>query len=258
MGGEGAKAITGRKVFFLYPHSVIQDEMVEELIAKGFEVYFLHDEKKARRLLKKHSDAIVFINIDEALPEEEWQEYIRTLMSAPETAGVGVGVLTYNESRALAEKYLMDLMVPCGYITLSLGLRQSTDTVLKMLEANEAKGRRKYVRVTCTGGSAATFNVRIGDQTHTGVIKDISLVGMACTFDRPVNVQLKKILPDVQLKLKTSLAMVSGVVAGIRRNGDTQYVVMFGRKMLSGTREKITRFVHTSLQEIMERELARV
>ncbi len=31
----------GRKVFFLYPHSVIRDEMMNNLIMSGFEAYSL-------------------------------------------------------------------------------------------------------------------------------------------------------------------------------------------------------------------------
>jgi hypothetical protein len=38
----------GKKIFLLYPHSVIRDEMLDLLIMAGFETYTLLDEQKAR------------------------------------------------------------------------------------------------------------------------------------------------------------------------------------------------------------------
>ena len=62
----------GKKVFLLYHHSVIRDDMLDMLIMAGFETYTLVDEKKAQKLLTKFPDSILFINIDEGLKEKEW------------------------------------------------------------------------------------------------------------------------------------------------------------------------------------------
>ena len=67
----------GKKVFFLYPHSVIQNEMVIELIRNEYEIYLLFDHMKTVRLLEKYNDSILFINIDEGLMENEWEKYIK-------------------------------------------------------------------------------------------------------------------------------------------------------------------------------------
>ena len=67
-------------------------------------------------------------------------------MASPDTGSVQIGILSYNEDRELAEKYLMDIGVQCGFIKLKLGLQESIAIILKTLEATEARGNRKYVR----------------------------------------------------------------------------------------------------------------
>jgi hypothetical protein len=242
----------GRKVFFLHPPSVIQKEMIQQIIAAEYEVYILYDHVKARRVLAVHNDSILFINIDSGMPEPKWELYVTELMQTEETRGVGIGIITYNQNRELAEKYLMELSVPCGYIKLSLGVRQSVETLLRTLEANEAKGRRKFVRARCDR-SQASFNVKVRGQLKTGVIRDISSAGMACTFDQPQTLKLRDVLPDMQLRLRAAPCPVSGVIAGIRDGDPPEYVVMFPQSMPRDTRDKIRRFVFTVLQEELDR-----
>jgi hypothetical protein len=52
----------GKKIFLLYPHSVIHDEMPDILIMAGYETYTVQDEKRARKLLEKFPGSIMFIN----------------------------------------------------------------------------------------------------------------------------------------------------------------------------------------------------
>ncbi len=40
----------GKKIFFLYPQSVIQDELISFLLKNEYEVYFLSDYMKATKI----------------------------------------------------------------------------------------------------------------------------------------------------------------------------------------------------------------
>ena len=111
----------GKRVFFLYPHSVLQDQLVSKIIEQEYEVYLLSDHVKALKILGVYNDSILFVNIDERLKEKEWEEYIKGIMSSEGTKNVRTGIVSYNENKELAEKYLMDLMVPCGFIRLKRG-----------------------------------------------------------------------------------------------------------------------------------------
>ena len=124
-----------KKVFFLHPHSVIQQELVRELVSYEYAVYLVSDHKKFRSVVKEFSEPIVFINIDDEMDAEGWNDYISDMMESEDNSAM-IGVLTYNEDKELAKTYLMDLMIPCGYIKLKLGLEQSRQIILKTLERN--------------------------------------------------------------------------------------------------------------------------
>ena len=121
---------------FLYPHSVIQETMLQVLITAEIEVALVSDHKKALRVIGKYPDSVLLVNIDEGLSEEEWERYITQIMKLDATKNVKIGVLTYNENADLAQKYLINIGVQCGYIVLKLGLKESAAILLKTLEAN--------------------------------------------------------------------------------------------------------------------------
>ena len=71
---ETAAALgAGKKIFLLYPPSVVRDEMIDILIMGGFETYTLLDHKKALHILEKFPGSIMFVNIDEKMGEKEWE-----------------------------------------------------------------------------------------------------------------------------------------------------------------------------------------
>ena len=249
--GENSDII-GRKVFFLYPHSVLQNEILESIIENEYEAYLLSDHDVARKLLRRFNDSIAFVNIDEALSEPDWESYIRSLIADEATAGVRIGILSFNEDPKLMKKYLMDIGVPCGYTRLRIGVAESTRIILTSLHANEAKGRRKFVRASTHGSDRATFNVRFEGRTVQGHVWDVSTAGMAVTFDDEIDLEVKTVLADMQLKLWGTLVRVHGVVTAKRSGPGGGFVVMFGKGADKVARRKIHSFVHRWLQMEME------
>lgn len=244
--------IYGKKVFILYPPSVIQEEMIHLLIAAEYEVALLKDKQHAVRVVSKFPDSILFINIDERPQDHQWETFIKNLMASENSGNVRIGILSYNDSTELKRKYLMDIGVPCGYVTLKLGLKESFKIIVKMLEANEAKGRRKYVRAICRPQDKASFNVKFAGDYLTGSIVDISSVGMACTFDKPQQLKAGTDLSDIQLKLRAVLCRVGGKLVGINRETDDRHVILFTKKMSPRERHKIHTFVYERLQELID------
>jgi hypothetical protein len=208
----------GKKIFILYPHSVIQDEMLDILIMAGFESYVVHDHKRALKLLEKFPDSIMFINIDEGLQEKEWDAYVRGIQEDSKTKDSRLGILSYNTDQKLRQKYLMDLSVPCGYIQLKLGVRESTRIMLNVLEANEARGRRKYIRAFCEGDINATVNIKGPGGLYYGKIMDISAAGIAARFDKFEDLPPNTLIRAIQLKLRGGLVLTDAVLMGKRQD----------------------------------------
>jgi hypothetical protein len=71
-----------KKVFFLYPHSVIQQELLRELVAHEYAVYLVTDHIKFRKIMGEYREPVIFINIDDYLSEEEWKDYISEIMES--------------------------------------------------------------------------------------------------------------------------------------------------------------------------------
>ncbi len=245
--------IVGRKVFILNPSSVVTNELIEGLLAAEYELYILKDREKALRVLHKFPDSVLFINIDTGAKEDVWEAYVRQIMKNPKLRSVRIGILSYNPSPELAKRYLIDIGVPCGFVRLRLGIKESTRIMLKALEANEAKGRRKYVRAVVGQDARAGFNVQYQGQLREGTILDISSVGMAVQFEAPVDIPPKSRLPELQLRLRNSLVRVNGIALNQRADNPLVYVILFQHGVETKARYQIRMYIHNRLQEEIDR-----
>jgi hypothetical protein len=224
---EQAPEPSGKKVFLLHPHSVIHEEMLDILIMSGFETYVLKDHERARKILERFPGSIMFINIDEGMSEPKWEAYIRELQENPKTAAARLGILSYNQDKALMEKYLMNLSVPCGYVQLKLGIQESTRIILGALQANEARGRRKYIRASCENDSYATMNYKTLEGLFQGKILDISSAGIAARIPGFPALPANSRLQAVQLKLRGGMVMTDAVLIGKRQGDQEVWILLF-------------------------------
>jgi len=243
---------SGKKIFLLHPHSVIREEMLDLLIMAGYETYTLVDEVKARKLLAKFPDSIMFINIDEGLKESEWEAYIREIQENPQTKDARLGIVSYNQDRDLMQKYLMDLAIPCGYIQLKLGLHESTRIILGALEANEARGRRKCIRADCHDDLSSSLNYKGDSEIYHGNIMDISSAGIAAKFEKFVSLPTGSLLKNVQLKLRGGLVMTDMILMGQRRDDVHTYILLFDAKLSTENKLIIHRYIKQCLQKYID------
>ncbi|MDR1278257.1 MAG: PilZ domain-containing protein [Treponema sp.] len=250
---EQGAVILGKKVFLLYPHSVIHEEMLDVLIMSGFETYTLQDHRRAVKILERFPDSIMFVNIDEGLREPEWEAYIRALQENPKTAQVRLGILSYNQDRALMEKYLIKLSVPCGYIQLKLGIQESTKIILAALQANEARGRRKFIRASCENDSYATMNYKSPEGFFQGKILDISSAGIAVRVSGLPALPANSVLRNVQLKLRGGMVMTDAVLMGRRGDDQDVWILLFDpSKIDQGNKLVIHHYIKLCLQKYID------
>lgn len=249
------------KIFFLYPHSVLQQNLVQEIIGNEYAAYLLNDHIKAMELLKKYTNSILFINIDAHLSESEWDNYINNIMYDAQTQNVKIGILSFYNDKKKVEKYLLKMMVPCGFITLKQGMKECTEIILNALEANEAKGTRKYIRVRCRDMPSVSFSVTVNNKQVKGFIYDISSTGMACGFAKEEEVYLRKEtkLSKIQLQLKGNVCLLEGQIAGINKDndGNLKYVVMF-KNVQHEEKKKMHQFIAKCLQKSIDDELEQI
>jgi hypothetical protein len=227
--------VLGKKVFFLYPPPVLT-EVIDFLASQEFEVYLARDHEKLRRFIASSPDSILFADIDDGLDEAGWEGYVAALRK--EAPAVGVGILTLNDNAVLREKYLMDLQVQCGFIILNIGTSKTAEILAKTLEANEARGRRKFVRALCPPGTGQ-FAVDHEGTTLRGELSDLSSAGMAVRPDDDTSLRVGTVLRDISLSIKGNRLLASGVV--VAKHGEPSgrdvHVVMFAPDSLDEARK---------------------
>ena len=142
---------------------------------------------------------------------------------------MGVGVITLNDDAELREHYLMNAEVQCGFVILKIGAAKTAEILAKTLEANEARGRRKFVRALCPPGSAQCA-VDYEGATLRADLTDLSSAGMAVRFLGGASPKIGSVLRDMSLTIKGQRLSPSGVVVAKRAGEDGSgnvHVVMF-------------------------------
>ncbi|MDR0323556.1 MAG: pilus assembly protein PilZ [Treponema sp.] len=251
MSNAPSSDLTGKKIFFLFPTTAIQEQVIGELIQHEYEVYSSKDPARLGRVLKKYSDAIVFVNIDEGMKEPEWEKWIGGILKAfPE---VKIGVFSTNNSEEKSSKYINDLHTVCGYMHMKHDMSKCAVKVLEILNILNVKGRRKFIRATTEAESMATVNMPFESDYINGTVKDISVVGISCTFEKDTELAKNTLFKDVQIRLNTILLKVEAIVFGSRMDGGEKiYVFLFTQRIDPEVRVKIRKYIHQNLQRKMD------
>lgn len=238
--------LQGRKVLFVDPPSVIEEQMIQFLITAQYDAAIIKDVRHVPTVLQRFPNSIVYFNLGSKRGMEEQVKVMTHLLSKREKENLIVGILSYDKNEEIAKKYLMDMGALGGYITLDLGFKKSAQILLKVLEANEAKKNRKFVRVKVPSGKGE-LNIETDSGKYIGTIIDISIAGMACTFD--ADFSKGTYLSKLQLRLWGQLVSISGTIAGSRTiEGNTIWVIMFDENLAPETRSKVNNFLSKVMQ----------
>lgn len=245
----------GKKVFFILPPELVKEHIIKILSDNEYEVYVINDQRVIEKLASRFPDSIMYINIDGTLREEEWKEKIRGLTNT--YADLRVGVLSGRISDVnMANSFIMESGVTAGVIRLRQGLKESSDTMLKVLEVNEARGRRKYLRYKCPESDSISLNFSWFNKIVKGHIIDISSVGLSCYFDDTIEIAKNQVIPSVQLKLGPTLITTDCIAIGSRDDGGVLiYVFLFRTSNETPIKSKIRHFINNSLQKELDKSL---
>lgn len=248
--------ISGKKVFFLYPTAVVQNRIINELSQQEYEVYSAKDKDILRRVLRKYPDSVIFVDINEKIPEKEWENWIRGMMEAQDTKHIPIGIVTANDDEQIKRKYLLSVKVACGYTVLKFDLEKALVHIMEVLHAVNVKGRRKFVRATIENEANTTVNLPMQGMFVNGQIKDISVAGISFTLEGNPDITKNALYKDIQIKLQSSLLKAEAIAFGSRMDGkDKVYVFLFTQRIDPDVRTKIRKFIQQNLQVKMDSEL---
>jgi hypothetical protein len=230
--------VDGIKTFFITPDlSCMPEDFLPSFFLKGFEAYYLLDDpyldmpSKVEVLFSLFPDLILFFNIDRKLSGIDWPIFIASLKKRYRDRAM-IGVLhsqrkDESEKKALEVTYLYDIGIYCGCIPV--GERRASNLMLLMgvLTANQANGRRKYLRTICT--AACSLNLEREGQRYAATVKDVSVSHISCVFDliNP-DIPIYEKCRSIQLNLAGTICAVDAVVCKKRIvEGSLLYVFVF-------------------------------
>ena len=253
---DNTTGFLGRKVFFLHPSALIQNQVIEELVQEEYEIYAVKDESKLRRLLKRYPDSIVFANISDGMKESAWEEWIRSVLTSSETAGTDIGIIAYADNENFRYKYLDQMRVRCGFTVMKADLSTVITQLKKILSSANAKGRRKFIRAIISNGANISVNLPMNGTFVNGIIRDISTMGFSCYFADDPGLTKNHHYTDIQIRLKSQLLKVQGMVFGSRmQQYEKVYVILFTPRTSPDVLAKVRTFIHSYLQSKMDMEL---
>lgn len=241
----------GRRVLFIDPPSVIREQMISFLVTAQYEAAIIKDPRTVMQVIHRVPGSICYFNIDSHVGRSELEQIVSRTIASREKTGVDVGVLSYNDEPEIARHYLMDLGASAGYITLHIGFQKSARIVVRALEAAEARGERKFVRVRVPPGKG-TINLSADSGSTVGEILDISVAGLACRID--LTYMRGTVLQNIQLRLWGAVTHLSGSVAGTRESPDGPVtVILFDENLDSAVRSKLFAFQRRVMQWEIDR-----
>jgi hypothetical protein len=242
--------IVGKKIYFLNPSVNIQNQVMGELSQHEYEVYTVKNIAHLTRVLRKYSDSIVYINLDDT-QKAEAEKMIDTLATA--VPAVNIGIFSSSTDEALKERFTKKPKVKCGFYNMKFDFSKTSQQIIKILEDMDVKGRRKYLRATTENEETATINMPHGGDFINGVIKDISVVGFSCSFEPDIGLKKNTLFKDIQIRLRTMLLKAEAVVFGSRNEYDKNvYVFIFTNRIDPDVSVKIRKYIQQNLQHKME------
>ncbi|MBB6482580.1 hypothetical protein [Spirochaeta isovalerica] len=245
-----------KTIFFIDPHNVVRNKLYDSLIDEEHEVYFLNDYTLFPAICRSFSSPLIIINPDRGRSFSFWKTKLKELSNDGSLSHVKIAIATYN--RSLLEDPLF-ISLPDRYSVLLLRNEKTDGTaeIIQLIRNHTKERNRKYLRADCRN-EETSFNVKIDGIFEYGTISEISSVGMSVQFQTSIDLLKNSFLPDIQIKLKGSLLLLSAVVAGFRTdpNGKKIYVLLFDGRTPENSRSKIRHFVSKVIHGDVEKELA--
>lgn len=241
----------GRKVFFLNMPYDFQRKVIPALFNKEYEVYVLNDYRRAKSVLKNFPDSICFINVDDSLSLNEWFNFMSSFEDDPMLSTIFLGIVSLKLGNAQKIHFLMQSVVPAGFI----GLDQPSEALLlqikNILDLNGAKGRRRFVRADCLDDSQIGIFFDFGEQRFTMKIKDISSAGISCVASSKYAklFKINMLIRDFSLIIRNQTYKCSAAVLMATVTGEKLTVVLVFTKAIGiAIRNSIKEYIRSLLQ----------
>lgn len=247
---DADKSIYGRKVFFVNTTVSFETSVINRLRLMEYEVYAIDDYRKAKPLLRKNADSICFFFIESQLTLKGWHNFLKSFEEENVFKSLDMGIFMSELPDDKKQNFLSDLQYDAGLFDLHKDSEELFHEIVKAIDAQGAKGLRKYVRANCLNESQADLLWLKDNRMFKLKIIDISSVGIAAKLStrQADAVFINQIIENVTLNLKSVQVSVDIKISAIKDAGDFLLVViMFTASTTPNAINKIRGYIAENL-----------
>ena len=243
--------LLGRLIFFLYPGNNVQ--LIKNIFMNEFVIYPINDPDKLIKLLKEFPSSIILINID-FNKEFNWKNYIKKIQEDKILKEVSINIISNNKKALINLSGIENLFYLDGKSNI-------LDLIIKYLENNYAKGRRKYIRIELEKENKIEFNIKEGNKIQKGFITNInSKAGVFNFNNKSFQLNPGTKINNIEFTINGIFYILSGTVfRSIESFNENLYVIIFDMEhMKTHYTEGIQNYIYKIMQQTMANKTANI
>lgn len=242
----------GRKVFFLNPPMSITSYVMDSLKEEQLEVYSIYDYRVAKQVLEFNPDSICFIFIDDELPLRGWYNFIQSFEDNEKLKSIFLGAISARIRPKDRENFLMNLKLPCGFVSLSGNINEVYQNLSGILKINGAKGNRQYVKLDCKDDLVVTGYFAEKLRLYQFIVSNMSTAGIAIKMpvSQGYNFVKNSVIDNICINIGKKTAVCAGLIFDVRIiDNVATAIILFTKQTPNDQRKSIRNFIFEKLQE---------
>jgi hypothetical protein len=237
----------GHKVIFLNPDFPGHGDVFKDLRENEYEFYLLENYRDAKSVLREYKSSICIIYADDGTTK---RKVINFILSCSKDDSVNSTLFYLLTSELVSkEKKALEQAQNCyhGMIALNSRTPFMIQAIKQQLEDKNAKGRRQYVRVSCSADREAIALAEINGRLFKFKMHDISIVGSACSVEAKLASVFPKgtVIPSVNFTLGGKQIPVGevAVYAVFPMNNEAKLVLLFKNPLIGERKELVHNYI---------------
>ena len=246
----------GRKVFFLNPPMLFEDEVIERLRIMEYEVYAIREYNKLKNYLALNPQSIVFVTPNDMLTPVGWRKLISVVEDESASFGpVDVGVIMHKMNESAERLLMTGIKCACGSMHFEDGHDVLFQQIVRALDACKAHGLRRNVRASCMNDKTAEVYCMKNTRMLRFKMIDISSAAIATKFPAHLAGEIfeSMLIPDARINMRRSYVNASLKISAIKQVGDNLLVIFeYGVGTVPDSMKKIREYVGELLSQNLE------
>jgi hypothetical protein len=238
-----------RKIFFLHPQAVIQDDLVRSLVEDNFEAYLVRNPVSAKTLIREFPDSVLLIQIDSGLSRDDWMSYATEVKSNPVFAALTLCVLSVSDAESLREPFLGDespFSHAISYAKFDFG--KTMRELQEYLTNEKTRLPRNQVRGTSPESLEVSVVFVRDEVRYVGSLKDITIAGLTCRLTQEELLPSEVPIPAIIVTYGKTQFSVVGRIAGKHGKDGLLHLILFDEGTKSERRKDIFDLIQACFQ----------